>query len=133
MNIGAVFNRGTGMIGGQGLFQTEISGSGVVALFSPVPESEIVAYEITPDKPLMVDGNFALIRTKDVKFSLTKSSKSWISTAVSGEGLLQTFTGNGTVWIAPTQKIYEMLSTPEGLETLSRATGARSNSTKAKP
>lgn len=52
---------------------------------------------------LKVDGNFAIARTSGVNFSVTKSDKSLIGSALNGEGFLNTFTGNGTVWLAPTQ------------------------------
>ncbi|WP_411840009.1 AIM24 family protein [Paracoccus sp. ME4] len=127
IDVGVFRNRGTGMAAGEGLFQTKLTGKGLVALYSPVPMTEISEARITPEDPLFVDGNFALMRTTGVAFTLRRSSKSWFSTAQSGEGLLQTFTGSGTVWFAPTQHVYEMLSSPIGLVELSRATGNRSN------
>jgi uncharacterized protein (AIM24 family) len=110
-------NVSSALFGGEGLFQTRISGSGIAVLYSPVPKDEIVHFELSGDK-LSVDGNFALMRSERVYFRAEKSSKSWISTSVSGEGLLQTFEGHGYVWIAPTQGIYEKLSGPEGLQAL---------------
>lgn len=117
-----------GLVGGEGFFQTKISGSGVVVLFSPVPQSELQEFNLNGSK-LSVDGNFALMRTSGVDFTVEKSSKSWIATSVSGEGLLQTFTGTGTVWIAPTQGVYEKLATPNGLIELAGPPGARSTMT----
>ncbi len=115
-------NISSALFGGEGLFQTRITGTGVAVLYSPVPTDEILRYTLTGDK-LSVDGNFALMRSEQVVFRAEKSSKSWISTAVSGEGMLQTFEGRGSVWIAPTQKVYEMLTSSEGLEALARPTG----------
>ena len=128
LDIGVVMNRGSGVIGGEGIFQTRISGNGIAALFSPVPAVELEEIDLAGGK-LYVDGNFALMRTGGVSFRLEKSSKSWLATSVSGEGLLQVFEGQGKVWIAPTQTVYERLATPEGLHILSQATGARSNMT----
>ncbi len=99
------------------MFQTRIAGAGVAVLFSPVPVEEIVRYQLAGDK-VSVDGNFALMRSENITFRAEKSSKSWIATSVSGEGLLQTFEGTGYVWIAPTQGVYEKLATPEGLRAL---------------
>ena len=73
---------------------------------------------------MSVDGNFALLRTEEIEFKAEKSSKTWIGTAVSGEGLLQTFSGTGTVWLAPTQGIYQLLSTPRRLHKLSLPPGS---------
>jgi uncharacterized protein (AIM24 family)/DNA-directed RNA polymerase subunit RPC12/RpoP len=112
-------NISSALFGGEGFFQTKIKGSGVAVLYSPVPRNEIQELELRGDK-LWVDGNFALARTEGVIFRVEKSSKGWLSTAVSGEGLLQSFEGVGKVWIAPTQGIYQRLSTSGGLSTLSR-------------
>lgn len=103
--------------GGEGMFQTRIAGTGVAVLFSPVPVSEIQIIELQDGK-LSVDGNFALMRTGQIEFSVEKSSTSWMGTSVSGEGLLQTFKGTGQVWIAPTQGVYQRLATPQGLAQL---------------
>ena len=67
-----------------------------------VPESEIVSYELTNGEELKVDGNFAIARTSGVSFSVTKSDKSLLGSAINGEGFLNTFKGEGTVWLAPT-------------------------------
>ncbi|MFX4300105.1 AIM24 family protein [Pseudosulfitobacter pseudonitzschiae] len=129
LDISASMNRAAaGLVGGEGFFQTKISGTGVAVLFSPVPMNEIQQIEIRNNK-LSVDGNFALLRTGGVDFSVEKSSKSWVATSVSGEGLLQTFKGNGQVWIAPTQGVYNKLATPNGLMELAGPPGARSTNT----
>ncbi|MBD1370807.1 AIM24 family protein [Hazenella sp. IB182357] len=92
--------------GGEGLFQTKLSGTGICILKSPVPYQEIVKLELDNER-LQVDGNFALLRSGNIQFTVEKSSKSIIGSVTSGEGLLQTFTGTGTVWLAPTQFLYE--------------------------
>ena len=58
------------------------------------------------------------MRTTGVEFKAEKSSKTWIATSISGEGLLQTFSGNGRVWIAPTQGVYNNMSKPNDLSNL---------------
>lgn len=129
LDISATMNRAAaGIAGGEGFFQTKISGTGVAVLFSPVPMDEIQQITIDNNK-LSVDGNFALLRTAGVDFSVEKSSKSWVATSVSGEGLLQTFKGQGQVWIAPTQGVYSKLATPNGLMQLAGPPGARSTKT----
>jgi uncharacterized protein (AIM24 family) len=116
-------NVSSALFGGEGLFQTHIKGQGVAVLYSPVPVNEISKIELNNEK-LSVDGNFALMRTEGVSFRAEKSSKSWVSTSVSGEGLLQTFEGTGIVWIAPTQGIYEKLATPQGIRALALPPGS---------
>lgn len=94
--------------GGEGRYQTKVSGSGLAVFRIPVPRAEIVAMSLQ-DETLQVDGSFALLRTGDVVFTVEKASNSYMGAVTSGEGLLQTFRGTGTVWIAPTQPLYERL------------------------
>src|SRR5690606_28899543 len=96
------------MAGGEGRYQTKVSGTGIVVFRIPVPRAEIVQLELQ-DETLQVDGSFALLRTGEVHFSVERASTSLAGAVTSGEGLLQTFRGTGRVWIAPTQPLYEQL------------------------
>ena len=96
------------MAGGEGRYQTELRGSGVVAFRIPVPRSEVVAVDLV-DETLQVDGSFALLRTGDVRFTVERAGDSVAGAVTSGEGLLQTFRGTGRVWLAPTQPVYARL------------------------
>jgi uncharacterized protein (AIM24 family) len=98
-------------------------------LISPVPIDELIIYELAAGEKLSVDGNFAFVRTASVSFQAELSGKSIFSTVVSGELLLQTFTGPGMVWLAPTQGIYEKLKQPEGLARLSHHQGSSGTET----
>ncbi|WP_050615107.1 AIM24 family protein [Bacillus testis] len=101
-------NLSSGFLGGEGWFQTKISGTGLCILQIPVPREEVLVTQLQNEK-LQVDGNFALLRRGDIRFSVQKSTKGLIGTFTSGEGLLQTFEGTGEVWLAPTQPIYRRL------------------------
>lgn len=113
---------GAAIFGGEGLFQTRIRGNGIVVLYSPVPAEELERF-VLDDEKLSVDGHFTLLRSAKLTFRVEKSSKSWVSTSVGGEGLLQTFEGSGRIWVAPTQPIYEKMATPEGLLHLAQPPG----------
>ena len=117
-------NISSALFGGEGFFQTQASGTGVVVLVSPVPASELIAYELAAGEKLSVDGNFAFVRTASVSFHAEMSSKSIFGTVVSGELLLQTFTGPGIVWLAPTQTVYEKMKQPFGISNLSGTEGS---------
>lgn len=110
-------NISSALFGGEGLFQTSITGTGIAVLYSPVPMQEVQKIQLKDEK-LSVDGNFALMRSGNLDFRVEKSSKSWLATSVSGEGLLHTFEGTGSVWIAPTQSIYDKLATSIGTSEL---------------
>ncbi|MGZ8377215.1 MAG: AIM24 family protein [Gemmatirosa sp.] len=96
------------MAGGEGRYQTKVSGTGLVVFRIPVPRAEIIELTLA-DETLQVDGSFALLRTADVHFGVEKASNSYVGAVTSGEGLLQTFRGTGRVWIAPTQPLYEKM------------------------
>jgi uncharacterized protein (AIM24 family) len=99
-----------GLFGGQGFFQTSLHGTGWVVFALPVPEQEILRYSLSgPRDELKVDGAFGLLRRGNIAFSVEKSAKSWLGSAATGEGLLQTYRGTGEVWVAPTMDAYEIL------------------------
>jgi len=114
--------------GGEGYWQTKVTGPGVVVLASPVPRSEIVAINLENER-LQVDGNFALMRSGNIRFSVKKSTKSLIGSAVSGEGLLQTFEGTGRVWLAPTQAIYARINNPAAMQRMAQSQGSSNTTT----
>lgn len=102
-------NISSAIFGGKGFFQPEAKGSGIIVLNCPVPEEEMITYDLRNGEKLSVDGNFAFVRTGSVTFQAEKSGKSLFSSVTSGEGLLQTFTGPGLVWLAPTQVVYDRM------------------------
>lgn len=101
-------NVSSALLGNEGLCQTKISGSGIVALEVPVPENEIFKCVLVNDT-LKVDGNFAILRTGNIEFTVEKSSKSIVGSATSGEGLVNVYRGSGEVWLVPTKSAYKDL------------------------
>lgn len=101
-NVSAAF------LGNEGFYQARIQGSGIVALKVPVPESEIFKCILINDT-LKVDGNLAILRTGNIEFSVEKSSKSIVGTALSGEGMVNVYRGTGEVWLIPTKSVYKEL------------------------
>ncbi len=120
-------NVSSAMFGGEGWFQTRIRGTGICVLESPVPADEVLRVDLK-DETLQVDGNFALMRTGRIEFSVEKSTRSLLGTLTSGEGLLQTFRGTGSVWLAPTQEIYQKLQAG-GMAALGAATRTSNTAT----
>ena len=96
---------GAAMLGGEGLFQTSVKGTGKVVIQAPGKTHRI---DIQGHK-LSVDGKFAVARTSDIDFSVQKASKSLIGSMTSGEGLLNTFQGTGSVYLAPVPNLYNSL------------------------
>ncbi|MBR0576950.1 AIM24 family protein [Proteiniclasticum sp. BAD-10] len=96
------------LFGTEGFFQTRLKGKGIVVLEIPVPETEIFKYALVDDT-LKVDGNFSILRTGGIAFTVEKTTKTLIGSGVTGEGLLNVFKGTGEVWLMPTKVVYENL------------------------
>lgn len=93
-------NLSSAVFGGEGLFNLSLNGSGVCALESIVPQEEL--FEITLENDVMkIDGNMAIAWSGSLEFTVEKSSKSLIGSAVSGEGLVNVYRGTGKIWMAP--------------------------------
>lgn len=124
VEVGAAMQKSVSsmLFGNEGIYQTSISGSGIVVLEIPVPESEIFKCKLFNDT-LKVDGNFAVLRTSNIEFTVEKSS-SLIGSVTNGEGLLNVYSGTGEVWLLPTMSIYQDLRL-EGLNSLANPEGSR--------
>jgi uncharacterized protein (AIM24 family) len=101
-------NISSGLLGNEGLFQIKITGPGIVVLESDVPMQEINIINLNNDV-LKVDGNFAILRTSSIDFTVERSAKTLVGSAVSGEGLVNVFRGTGQVWLAPSLKVYSAI------------------------
>lgn len=88
------------VMGGEGLFNLSLSGSGVVALESNVPVSEIITVELQGDE-LKIDGSLAMCWSTSLDFTVERTTKTLIGSAVSGEGLVNVYRGTGKVMMSP--------------------------------
>lgn len=111
-------NVSSALFGGEGMFQTKVSGRGIAIFNSPVHLDELVRVDLHEEK-LSVDGNFTVLRTASLDFKVEKASKSLYKTYRSGEGLFQTFSGTGSVWLAPTGSVYQHLENMDEMSDLS--------------
>ncbi|MDZ8187598.1 MAG: AIM24 family protein [Nostoc sp. ChiSLP02] len=87
----------SGLIGGEGLFQTKVKGRGKVVM---VAQGPVEVINLRNDR-LVVDGNFAIARTSTLNYRVEKATKSLLGSMTSGEFLVNTFEGTGTVLLAP--------------------------------
>ncbi len=85
----------TKLLDGKDFSQTLVSGRGKVVIHSDGPLQRI---DLIDDK-LVVDGSLTVARSASLDFKVEKASKGIFSTMLSGEGLIKTFTGTGTVFI----------------------------------
>ena len=86
--------------GGEGLFNTCLSGSGYVVLESNYPREELLEVVLENDE-LKIDGSYAIAWSQSLQFTVERSTKSLIGSAASGEGLVNVYRGSGRVLMAP--------------------------------
>lgn len=103
IEIGSFTNKSiSGLFSGEGFFQTKVSGTGKVVILSNGPLETV---ELNNGK-LVVDGSFAVARQASVQLTVAKANKGLFSSMISGEGIVNTFTGTGKVMIAPAANKY---------------------------
>ncbi len=99
-------NLSSAVLGGEGLFNLSLSGNGIAALESNVPYEELI--EVVLDNDVMkIDGNMAIAWSGSLDFSVEKSGKSLLGSAVSKEGLVNVYRGSGKILLAPTASNYK--------------------------
>ena len=93
-------NFSSAVAGGEGLFNLCMSGSGIVCLESRYPREELI--EVTLDNDVLkIDGSLAVAWSRSLQFTVERSAKTLIGSAVSGEGLVNVYRGTGKVIMAP--------------------------------
>ena len=106
-------NVSSAVLGGEGFFNLSMHGTGTVALESNVPEEELIEI-ILEDDELKIDGNLAVCWSSDLDFTVERTTKTLVGSAVSGEGLVNVYRGTGRVLmspVAPTSSLFEATNT----------------------
>lgn len=116
-------NISSALLGGEGIFQIGLRGTGLVVLECTVPACEIDIIELN-NETLKVDGNFAILRSGNIQFTVERSAKTLIGSAVSGEGLVNVYKGTGSVWLAPSIKIYDTLNNASSTKSMNMNTSS---------
>lgn len=100
-------NLSSAVLGGEGLFNLSLTGNGIAALECHVPYEELI--EVVLDNDVMkIDGNMAVAWSGSLNFTVEKSGKSLLGSAVSGEGLVNVYRGSGKILLAPTAANYNI-------------------------
>ena len=89
-NIVARKTLSSAVLGGEGLFNMSLQGNGAVALESNVPEDELIEIELENDE-LKIDGNLAVCWSSNLDFTVERTTKTLVGSAVSGEGLVNVY------------------------------------------
>lgn len=93
-------NLSSALLGNQGLFSLKLSGNGLAILESPVPREELIEIELENDV-IKIDGNMAVAWSDTLNFTVEKSGKSLLGSAVSAEGFVNVYRGTGKILLAP--------------------------------
>lgn len=110
-------NVSSALLGKEGLFNLSLTGKGTLVCESYVPMEELIEVELEDDI-LKIDGNMAVAWSGSLKFTVEKSGKSLLGSAVSGEGFVNVYRGTGKVLMAPTIS-NEAMTTPEASDSSS--------------
>ena len=106
-------NLSSAVLGSEGLFNLSLQGNGVAALESNVPEDELIEVILENDE-LKIDGNLAVCWSSNLEFTVERSTKTLVGSAVSGEGLVNVYRGTGRVLmcpVTPTTSLFESTNT----------------------
>lgn len=106
-------NLSSAVLGNEGLFNLSLHGNSVAALESNVPEDELIEVILENDE-LKIDGNLAVCWSSNLEFTVERSTKTLVGSAVSGEGLVNVYRGTGRVLmcpVAPTASLFESTNT----------------------
>lgn len=94
-------NVSSAVLGNEGLFNLSLKGKGIAVLESSIPQQELIEFELKDDC-VKIDGNMAIAWSDTLSFTVEKSAKSLIGSAVSGEGFVNVYRGTGKILMAPT-------------------------------
>ena len=93
-------NLSSAAMGGEGFFNLSLYGTGAVALESNVPAEELIELELENDE-LKIDGSMAVCWSTNLEFTVERSSKTLLGSAINGEGLVNVYRGSGRVLMSP--------------------------------
>ena len=100
MKVIARSNLSSAVLGGEGLFNTSLRGTGIAVLESPVPREELI--EVTLENDVVkIDGNQAIAWSQSLELTVEKTTKTFVGSLASGEGLVNVYRGSGKILIAP--------------------------------
>ncbi len=102
MTITSRKNVSSAVLGNEGIFNTALSGKGIVALESYVPRDEIIELVMDDTRDVVkIDGDMAIAWSKNLEFTVERTTKTLVGSAASGEGLVNVYRGKGKIWMAP--------------------------------
>ncbi len=108
-------NVSSAVLGKEGLFNLNLKGSGIVALESDIPQSELIEIELVNDV-FKIDGSYALCWSASLDFSVELSSKSIVGSMMNKEGLVNVYRGTGRILISTIKSTKDVKIVPKDKE-----------------
>ena len=93
-------NISSAVFGGMGIWNTMVTGHGILAVECDCPKEELIKINLQNDT-VKVDGNFVVAWSSSLRFTTERSTKTLIGSATSGEGLVNVYRGTGSLWMMP--------------------------------
>lgn len=84
----------------EGLFNSVLSGKGFICLESKIPFKELIIIELN-NETVSIDGPMAIAWTSTLNLTVERSAKTFVGSAVSGEGFVNVYRGTGKILMAP--------------------------------
>lgn len=106
-------NLSSAVAGGEGLFNLGLEGRGIFCVESYCPQEELIEVYLDNDV-LKVDGPMAIAWSSGLSFTVERSGKSLVGSAVSGEGLVNVYRGTGKVLLAPVSSAAMLVRNDQG-------------------
>ena len=91
------------ILGNEGIWNSVLKGSGLVALESPVPADELIVAELNDDV-IKIDGDMAIAWSSTLKFTVEKTTATLVGSLAAKEGFVNVYSGTGRVLIAPVRE-----------------------------
>ncbi|KAG2489730.1 hypothetical protein HYH03_011837 [Edaphochlamys debaryana] len=97
VNIGTkMLDIAQGCCGGEGFFVLEATGRGRLLISS---YGAIARYDLQPGEKRKIDNGYCVAWTSGMQWTIAKATKSLVKSVISGEGLVNSFTGPGTIFV----------------------------------
>lgn len=93
-------NLSSAVLGREGLYNPCLKGSGYIVLKSPCPREELYEIDIVDDV-VKIDANNTICWSESLKFTVEISDKSLVSSADSGVGFVNVYSGTGKILMTP--------------------------------
>lgn len=85
-----------GLVSGEGLFLSKITGSGTLFLNS---YGSVILKNLAAGEKYIVDNGHMVAFDASVNYSFKKAAKSWLGSVATGEGYVCEFSGPGRLWL----------------------------------